>query len=88
MDWRLLFRLLTRECGRGSAIRQAEREIFIRCLQCIGSNRGAFSSTKIAGIGIGLAICQSIITAHDGSISGSNHPDGGVQFRFTIPASK
>lgn len=44
-----------------------------------------FFSTKDAGIGIGLAICQSIITAHGGSISGSNHPSGGAHFRFTLP---
>jgi two-component system, LuxR family, sensor kinase FixL len=45
-----------------------------------------FFSTKDAGIGIGLAICQSIITAHGGSISGSNRPNGGAHFRFTLPA--
>jgi PAS domain S-box-containing protein len=44
-----------------------------------------FFSTKDAGIGIGLAICQSIITAHGGSISGSNRPNGGAHFRFTLP---
>ena len=44
-----------------------------------------FFSTKDAGIGIGLAICQSIITAHGGCISGSNRPNGGAHFRFTLP---
>jgi PAS domain S-box-containing protein len=44
-----------------------------------------FFSTKDAGIGIGLAICQSIIAAHGGSISGSNRPNGGAHFRFTLP---
>ena len=44
-----------------------------------------FFSTKDAGIGIGLAICQSIIAAHGGSISGSNRPSGGAHFRFTLP---
>ncbi|MCA6109772.1 sensor histidine kinase [Bradyrhizobium cenepequi] len=46
----------------------------------------SFFSTKDAGIGIGLAICQSIITAHGGSISGSNRANGGAHFRFTLPA--
>jgi hypothetical protein len=32
-----------------------------------------------------LAICQSIITAHGGRISGSNRPNGGTHFRFTLP---
>jgi two-component system sensor kinase FixL len=47
----------------------------------------SFFSTKEAGIGIGLAICQSIITAHGGSISGSNRPNGGAHFRFTLPSA-
>ena len=45
-----------------------------------------FFTTKDNGMGIGLAICQSIIAEHGGSISASNHPDGGAQFRFAIPA--
>jgi PAS domain S-box-containing protein len=45
----------------------------------------SFFSTKDLGIGIGLAICQSIITAHGGRISGSNRPNGGAHFRFTLP---
>ena len=45
----------------------------------------SFFSTKDAGIGIGLAICQSIITAHGGRISGSNRPNGGAHFHFTLP---
>jgi signal transduction histidine kinase len=45
----------------------------------------SFFSTKDAGIGIGLAICQSIIRAHGGSILGANRPNGGAHFRFTLP---
>ncbi len=44
-----------------------------------------FFSTKEGGMGMGLAICQSIITAHAGSISASNHPQGGACFQFSIP---
>jgi two-component system sensor kinase FixL len=44
-----------------------------------------FFSTKDSGIGIGLAICQSIIAAHGGSISGSNRSNGGAHFRFMLP---
>ena len=45
----------------------------------------SFFSTKDTGIGIGLAICQSIIAAHGGSIAGSNRPNGGAHFHFTLP---
>jgi signal transduction histidine kinase len=48
---------------------------------------GSFFTTKEEGIGIGLAICQSIITAHGGVISASNHPLGGAIFQFTLPAA-
>lgn len=44
-----------------------------------------FFTTKEAGMGIGLAICQSIIAEHGGSIAASNHADGGAQFHFVIP---
>jgi signal transduction histidine kinase len=45
-----------------------------------------FFTTKPDGMGIGLAVCQSIVSAHGGTISASNHPDGGAVFRFAIPA--
>jgi C4-dicarboxylate-specific signal transduction histidine kinase len=46
----------------------------------------SFFTTKEGGMGIGLAICRSIIAAHGGSIAASNHPAGGAQFRFVLPA--
>jgi signal transduction histidine kinase len=46
----------------------------------------SFFTTKKGGMGIGLAICQSIITGHGGNISVSNHPEGGAHFRFTLPS--
>jgi signal transduction histidine kinase len=46
----------------------------------------SFFTTKDDGMGIGLAICQSIIAAHGGMISVSNHVDGGALFRFSLPA--
>ncbi|ATU90552.1 PAS domain-containing sensor histidine kinase [Phyllobacterium zundukense] len=44
-----------------------------------------FFTTKEGGLGIGLAICQSIVKAHGGTIQAANHPDGGAVFRFSIP---
>jgi len=46
---------------------------------------GSFFTTKEGGIGIGLSICQSIITAHGGSINAANHKDGGAMFCFQLP---
>ena len=37
------------------------------------------------GVGLGLAICQSIIEAHGGTVSAENRPGGGACFTFTIP---
>ncbi len=37
------------------------------------------------GIGLGLTICQAIITAHGGDIWTENRPGGGTVFRFTLP---
>jgi len=45
----------------------------------------SFFTTKDTGMGIGLAICQSIIVSHGGAITASNHPQGGAQFRFSLP---
>ncbi|PSH66185.1 MULTISPECIES: sensor histidine kinase [Phyllobacterium] len=44
-----------------------------------------FFTTKEGGLGIGLAICQSIVNAHGGTITAANHPAGGALFRFSIP---
>lgn len=39
------------------------------------------------GMGIGLSICKTIITAHGGSITASNH-ENGAEFSFTLPANE
>jgi signal transduction histidine kinase len=37
------------------------------------------------GTGLGLAIARQLAEAHGGSLTGSNHPDGGVVFTLTFP---
>jgi len=47
-----------------------------------------FFTTKPEGMGIGLAICQSIASSHGGAIAADNHPDGGALFTITLPAMR
>ena len=36
--------------------------------------------------GLGLAICRKIVDAHHGTISATNQPTGGCEFRVTLPS--
>jgi len=40
------------------------------------------------GIGLGLAICRSIIQAHGGQIHAANRPSGGAQFTISLPCEQ
>jgi two-component system sensor kinase FixL len=43
-----------------------------------------FVTTKSEGMGVGLAICQTIVGAHGGTIWAEANPAGGTVFRFTV----
>ncbi|MBV7256603.1 PAS domain S-box protein [Pacificimonas sp. WHA3] len=46
-----------------------------------------FRTGRRDGLGIGLAICRSIVTAHGGQIEAEDALGGGTCFRFTLPAA-
>ena len=48
----------------------------------------AFYTTKSAGLGMGLAICRSIIEAHGGQLWASANEPRGAVFQFTLPPKR
>ncbi|QBJ76709.1 DUF4118 domain-containing protein [Aquitalea sp. USM4] len=50
-------------------------------------SRGNSESTT-PGVGLGLAICRSIVEAHGGQITASNRQPHGATFCFTLPVSQ
>ncbi|HEX5790017.1 MAG TPA: ATP-binding protein, partial [Luteolibacter sp.] len=44
-----------------------------------------FYTTKQHGLGMGLAICKSIVEAHEGRLICDDQPDGGAAFRIEFP---
>lgn len=44
-----------------------------------------FHTKRIRGTGLGLTVAKRIVELHGGSISASNHPEGGAVFRIRVP---
>jgi len=74
------------------AEKKSEREVFVSVEDRgpgIPSETAArifdpFFTTKAEGIGMGLAICRSIVEAHDGRIWAQSLPGGGTAVQFTL----
>ncbi len=45
-----------------------------------------FFTTKATGMGLGLAVCRTIIRSHGGEIWAEHNPSGGATFCFSLPA--
>ena len=44
-----------------------------------------FFTTKTHGLGLGLAVCRSIVEAHHGRLRAESEPGVGATFHFTLP---
>lgn len=64
---------------RGPGLPSGDRSrLFEKFFQGANARRG--------GVGLGLAICRTIVEAHGGAISAADRVDGGAEFRFTLPS--
>jgi signal transduction histidine kinase len=67
----------------GPGIPPAELElIFDKFVQSSKTKTGA------GGTGLGLPIARELLSAHGGTVSAANRPDGGAEFRIELPASQ
>jgi signal transduction histidine kinase len=68
-------RISVSDCGEGISAESAEA-IF-----------EPFFTTKAQGLGLGLAICRSIVSAHSGQLIVTDNVSGGATFHVTLPAA-
>jgi two-component system sensor kinase FixL len=66
-------RMSVTDCGGGIPEEKLE-QVFER-----------FFTTKKEGMGLGLSICRSIISEHEGKIWATKNADCGATFHFSLP---
>jgi two-component system sensor histidine kinase HydH len=44
-----------------------------------------FHTTRVRGIGLGLAVARRLVELHGGTLTARTHPDGGAEFTVAIP---
>ena len=84
-------RLLTvRTFSTGEAGVRIEVSDVGRGLPAGGAERAfeRYFTTKTQGLGLGLSVCRTIITAHGGTLGAANNAGRGATFHFTLPLAK
>jgi signal transduction histidine kinase len=64
----------------GPGVQHADREKIFEPYVRVGDD------TRAKGLGLGLAICKRLVTAHGGEIRVEDRQGGGSRFSFTLPA--
>jgi signal transduction histidine kinase len=54
----------------------------------LGSVFEPFVTTKATGLGLGLALCRSIVHAHEGQLTAENNPGRGATFHCVLPLAE
>ena len=70
--------------NRGSRISDGEKAKLFEMFYVGSRDR----SDGRRGLGLGLALCRSIVEAHGGTIEAGDYPPDGTEFRFTLPAEE
>jgi C4-dicarboxylate-specific signal transduction histidine kinase len=47
----------------------------------------SFFTTKSDGLGLGLAVCRTIISAHGGKLWATNNPERGASLHISLPGA-
>ena len=80
--------LFRRENWAVTEVTDRGRGLSPEALEAVRTGRplsAATSGDASRGMGIGLSVCRSIITAHGGFFEAENLPQGGALFRFGLP---